>query len=103
MAVALAPHRISVTAVEPSFIATEHQTPQLARPRGEELRSQSHRGRVGTPEEGAAVHYLTSAEATWPRGRSLTSMEPPTSAPDTPSPYGLQHDPPTGVEFPCRR
>ncbi|MEU5092891.1 SDR family oxidoreductase [Streptomyces sp. NPDC021356] len=65
MAAALAPHRISVTAVAPGFIATERQTPQLAGPRGDELRSQSPFGRVGTPEKvAAAVHYLASSETT---------------------------------------
>jgi NAD(P)-dependent dehydrogenase (short-subunit alcohol dehydrogenase family) len=69
MAVALAPYGISVTAVAPGFIATERQTPQLAGPRGDELRSQSPFGRVGTPEEvAAAVHYLASEEATWASG-----------------------------------
>ena len=72
MAVALAPHRISVTAVAPGFIGTERQGPRLAGPDGDELRSQSPFGRVGTPEEvAAAVHYLASAQAVWASGTVL--------------------------------
>jgi NAD(P)-dependent dehydrogenase (short-subunit alcohol dehydrogenase family) len=69
MAVALAPHRISVAAVAPGFISTERQGPKLAGPAGEELRNQSPFGRVGTPEEvAAAALYLASAEAVWASG-----------------------------------
>lgn len=72
MAVALAPHGISVSSVAPGFIATERQEAKLAGPRGRELRSQSPFGRVGTPEEvAAAVHHLASAEATWSSGAVL--------------------------------
>jgi NAD(P)-dependent dehydrogenase (short-subunit alcohol dehydrogenase family) len=72
MAVALAPHRISVTTVAPGFIATERQMRRLAGVDGDELRNQSPFGRVGTPEEvAAAVQYLASAEATWASGAIL--------------------------------
>ena len=72
MAVALAPHRVSVTAVAPGFVATERQQAALAGPDGDRLRGQSPFGRVGTPEEvAAAVHYLASAQATWASGTIL--------------------------------
>jgi 3-oxoacyl-[acyl-carrier protein] reductase len=53
MAVALAPHDISVASVAPGFVSTERQEEKLHGPGGEELRSQSPHGRVGTPEEGS--------------------------------------------------
>ncbi|GGX84177.1 glucose-1-dehydrogenase [Streptomyces minutiscleroticus] len=72
MAVALAPHGISVTAVAPGFIATERQSAKLSGAEGDALRAQSPFGRVGTAEEvAAAVHYLASAEATWASGTIL--------------------------------
>ncbi|MEU6419756.1 SDR family NAD(P)-dependent oxidoreductase [Streptomyces spiralis] len=72
MAVALAPHGISVTSVAPGFVATERQAPKMAGPGGETLRSQSPFGRVGTPEEvAAAVLYLASPQAAWSSGTVL--------------------------------
>ncbi|RDG34567.1 SDR family NAD(P)-dependent oxidoreductase [Streptomyces corynorhini] len=72
MAVALAPHGITVTSVAPGFVATERQAGKLAGPEGEALREQSPFGRVGTPEEvAAAVLYLASPEATWSSGTVL--------------------------------
>lgn len=72
MAVALAPYKISVTAVAPGFVATERQSPKLAGPQGDGLRSESPFGRVGTPEEiASAVHYLASPGATWASGTIL--------------------------------
>ncbi|MFI6551292.1 SDR family NAD(P)-dependent oxidoreductase [Streptomyces prunicolor] len=72
MAVALAPHRISVTSVAPGFVATERQTDRLAGSSGAELRGQSPFGRVGTPQEvAAAVLFLASPEATWASGTVL--------------------------------
>ncbi|MGC8919171.1 SDR family NAD(P)-dependent oxidoreductase [Streptomyces sp. PG2] len=59
LAVALAPHGITVTSVAPGFIATERQAAKLSGPEGERLRAESPFGRVGTPEEVAAtVRFL---------------------------------------------
>ncbi|MFJ4584543.1 SDR family NAD(P)-dependent oxidoreductase [Streptomyces echinatus] len=72
MAIALAPHGISVTSVAPGFVATERQARKMAGRSGETLRGQSPFGRVGTPEEvAAAVLYLASPEATWSSGTIL--------------------------------
>ncbi|WP_306213864.1 SDR family NAD(P)-dependent oxidoreductase [Actinoplanes sp. RD1] len=72
MAVALAPHRISVTSVAPGFIGTERQNEKLAGPGGDAVLAQSPFGRVGTPEEvAAAVLYLSSPEALWSSGTVL--------------------------------
>jgi 3-oxoacyl-[acyl-carrier protein] reductase len=72
MAVALAPHGISVTSVAPGFVATERQAGKLAGPTGDELRGQSPFGRVGTAEEvAAAVVHLASPEAAWSSGAVL--------------------------------
>lgn len=69
MAVALAPHDISVTAVAPGFVATERQEDKLSGPGGGLIRGQSPFGRVGTPEEIAAtVHFLASPAAAWASG-----------------------------------
>jgi len=72
LAVALAPHGISVTSVAPGFTATERVLGRLAGASGDILRGQSPFGRVGTPEEvAAAVVYLASADATWASGAIL--------------------------------
>ncbi|MEU9073925.1 SDR family NAD(P)-dependent oxidoreductase [Kitasatospora sp. NPDC004745] len=72
LAVALAPHGISVTSVAPGFTATERVADRLTGPSGDTLRGQSPFGRVGTPEEvAAAVRYLASPEATWASGTVL--------------------------------
>ena len=72
MAVALAPHGISVASVAPGFVATERQQDRLAGPDGEALRAQSPFGRVGTAEEVAeAICYLTSPGAQWASGTVL--------------------------------
>lgn len=72
MALALAPHAISVTSVAPGFVSTERQTEKLQGPEGDELRSQSPYGRVGTAKEvAAAVLYLASTEAAWSTGTIL--------------------------------
>ncbi|MER7116749.1 SDR family oxidoreductase [Saccharomonospora azurea] len=69
LAVALAPHGITVTSVAPGFIATERQTAKLSGPEGGRLRAESPFGRVGTPEEIAAVvHFLASPAAKWASG-----------------------------------
>ncbi|MEU6586894.1 SDR family oxidoreductase [Nocardia sp. NPDC046763] len=72
MAIALAPHGISVTSVAPGFVDTERQTSKLTAPEGDSVRAQSPFGRVGTPAEvAAAVVYLASSEATWASGAIL--------------------------------
>lgn len=72
MAVALAPHGISVASIAPGFISTERQEARLSGAEGELVRAQSPFGRVGTPEEvAAAVLYLTSPEAQWASGAIL--------------------------------
>ncbi|MDJ0360106.1 SDR family oxidoreductase [Rhodococcus sp. H29-C3] len=72
MALALAPHRISVTSVAPGFIATERQHTKLEGPTGDAIRDQSPFGRVGTPEDVVAgVVYLASPEAMWSSGTVL--------------------------------
>lgn len=72
LAVALAPHNISVTSVAPGFIATPRQVAKLEGADGEALRAQSPFNRVGTPEEiAAAVFWLASPEASWSSGTIL--------------------------------
>lgn len=72
LALALAPHGISVTSVAPGMVATERQVEKLGGPQGDGIRAQSPFGRVGTPEEIAdAVAYLTSPGAVWASGSIL--------------------------------
>lgn len=72
MAVALAPHRISVTSIAPGFVSSDRQAPKLAGEEGDAVRAESPFGRVGTPEEVAsAVLYLTSPDAVWASGAIL--------------------------------
>jgi 3-oxoacyl-[acyl-carrier protein] reductase len=72
LAVALAPHGITVASVAPGFVETDMAAPVLASPAGDAIRAQSPFGRVGTPEEvAAAVLYLASPEATWSSGAVL--------------------------------
>lgn len=72
MALALAPHGISVTSVAPGMVATERQSAKLESEQGDSIRGQSPFGRVGTPEEVAdAVAYLTSSSAVWASGTVL--------------------------------
>src|SRR5690606_3331639 len=72
LAVALAPHQISVTSVAPGFVATPRQAAKLEGADGEALRAQSPFNRVGTPEEiAAAVFWLASPEAAWSSGTIL--------------------------------
>lgn len=72
LAVALAPHDISVTAVAPGFVATPRQVAKLDGAEGDALRSQSPFGRVGDPDEVAeAVFWLASPQASWCSGAIL--------------------------------
>ncbi|MEV6416120.1 SDR family oxidoreductase [Kribbella sp. NPDC051718] len=72
MAVALAPHDITVTSIAPGFIATDMTAQNLDGPGGDAIRAQSPFNRVATATEIAnAVHWLASAEATWSSGAVL--------------------------------
>jgi 3-oxoacyl-[acyl-carrier protein] reductase len=69
MAVALAPHDITVTSIAPGFIATDMAAQGLNGPGGDAIRAQSPFGRVATPEEvAAAVVWLASPVAGWSSG-----------------------------------
>jgi 3-oxoacyl-[acyl-carrier protein] reductase len=72
LAVALAPHGITVASVAPGYVQTDMAAAQLATPVGDAIRAQSPFNRVATPEEiAAAVVYLASPEATWSSGAVL--------------------------------
>jgi len=72
LAVALAPHGITVASVAPGYVATDMTAAELATPAGDVIRAQSPFDRVATPEEiAAAVVYLASPEATWASGAVL--------------------------------
>ncbi|MHB1543465.1 MAG: SDR family NAD(P)-dependent oxidoreductase [Gammaproteobacteria bacterium] len=72
LALALGPHRISVTAVAPGWVETDMASPHLEGPRGSEIRSQSPLGRVAQPEEvAAAVVYLAGIHAEYATGAVL--------------------------------
>ncbi|WP_433012067.1 SDR family NAD(P)-dependent oxidoreductase [Kribbella sp. CA-294648] len=72
MAIALAPHDITVTSIAPGFIATEMTAEGLSGPGGDAIRAQSPFNRVTTAAEvAAAVHWLASPEATWSTGAVL--------------------------------
>jgi NAD(P)-dependent dehydrogenase (short-subunit alcohol dehydrogenase family) len=69
MAIALAPHGISVTCVAPGFVQTEMAREVLDGPGGDAVRAQSPYGRVATPEEVAsAVLWLASPGARFSTG-----------------------------------
>ncbi|WP_405147066.1 SDR family oxidoreductase [Sphaerisporangium sp. NBC_01403] len=69
LAIALAPHGISVGTVAPGFVQTDMTNEHLKPPRGDAIRAQSPFGRVGLPEEiAAAVLYLASPAAEWATG-----------------------------------
>ncbi len=72
LAVALAPHGISVSTVAPGFVSTDMAATVLAGPAGDAVRAQSAFGRVARPEEvAAAVLHLASPEALWSSGAVL--------------------------------
>jgi NAD(P)-dependent dehydrogenase (short-subunit alcohol dehydrogenase family) len=72
LAVALAPHGITVASVAPGYVATDMTVEELATPAGDVIRAQSPFNRVAAPEEiAAAVVYLASPEAAWSSGAVL--------------------------------
>lgn len=69
LAVALAPHGISVAAVAPGFTNTDMTASLLAGERGDGIRAQSPFGRVGEPEDiASAIAWLASPGAQWASG-----------------------------------
>jgi 3-oxoacyl-[acyl-carrier protein] reductase len=69
LALALAPHGISVGTVAPGFVQTEMAREVLDGPGGDSVRAQSPFGRVARPEEvAAAVLWLASPEAVFSTG-----------------------------------
>jgi 3-oxoacyl-[acyl-carrier protein] reductase len=72
LAVALAPHNITVAAVAPGFVQTDMAAPHLDGEAGAAIRAQSPFGRVARPAEiAAAVLFLASPEAEWASGAIL--------------------------------
>jgi 3-oxoacyl-[acyl-carrier protein] reductase len=72
LALALAPHGISVATVAPGFVETDMAASRLSGRSGEEIRAQSPYGRVARPEEiAAAVLYLAGPQAEWASGAIL--------------------------------
>lgn len=71
LALALAPHGISVATVAPGYVETEMARPYLDL-HGDDIRAQSPFGRVASPEEvAAAIVYLASPEARFSSGAIL--------------------------------
>jgi 3-oxoacyl-[acyl-carrier protein] reductase len=69
MAVALAPHGITVGTVAPGFVQTDMARAALTGERGDGIRAQSPFGRVARPEEvAAAVFWLASEPARFASG-----------------------------------
>lgn len=69
LAIALAPHRISVTTVAPGWVETDMARAHLEGAVGDTIRAQSPTGRVAKPEEvAAAVLFLASDEAAFMTG-----------------------------------
>jgi 3-oxoacyl-[acyl-carrier protein] reductase len=72
LAVALAPHNITVATVAPGFVETNMAADHLHGERGAQIRAQSPFGRVARPDEiAAAVFYLASPQAQWASGAIL--------------------------------
>jgi 3-oxoacyl-[acyl-carrier protein] reductase len=72
LAVALAPHNITVSAVAPGFVQTDMAAAHLTGERGDAIRAQSPFNRVAAPEEiAAAVVFLASPQAAWATGAIL--------------------------------
>jgi len=72
LAIALAPHGITVASVAPGYVATDMTAEELATPVGDAIRAQSPFNRVATAQEIAvAVVYLASPEAAWSSGAVL--------------------------------
>lgn len=70
LAAELAPHQITVNAVDPGATDTGWMTPEFA----SELRRQSPTGRIGQPEDAAhLVAFLASDEAAWITGQVIRS------------------------------
>jgi 3-oxoacyl-[acyl-carrier protein] reductase len=72
LAVALAPHGITVASVAPGYVETDMTSEELATRAGDVIRAQSPFNRVATAEEVAdAVVYLASPGAQWASGAIL--------------------------------
>jgi 3-oxoacyl-[acyl-carrier protein] reductase len=72
LAIALAPHNITVAAVAPGFVETDMAAAHLTGASGAAIRAQSPFGRVAQPEEiAAAVVFLASPDAGWASGAIL--------------------------------
>ena len=72
LAMALAPHGITVASVAPGYVQTDMTAEELLTPVGDEIRAQSPFNRVARPEEiAAAVVYLASPQAQWTSGAVL--------------------------------
>lgn len=72
LAVALAPHGISVAIVAPGWVATDMSNEELKRPQGSEILAQSPFHRIAQPEEvAAAILFLASDQAKFASGSIL--------------------------------
>ncbi len=72
LAVALAPHGISVATVAPGWVATDMSNEELKRPQGCEILAQSPFHRIAQPEEvAAAILFLASDQAKFASGSIL--------------------------------
>jgi 3-oxoacyl-[acyl-carrier protein] reductase len=72
LAVALAPHNITVAAVAPGYVETDMAAAHLQGARGDQIRAQSPFGRIARADEVAsAVLFLASPEAQWATGAIL--------------------------------
>jgi 3-oxoacyl-[acyl-carrier protein] reductase len=72
LAVALAPHGITVATVAPGFVDTDMAVERVHGPGGDKVRAESPFDRVARPDEiAAAVLYLASPQAEWASGAIL--------------------------------